>query len=293
MTIILYNPLSGNGNGKTRAEALAGTIEGAELLDMTTLNGYEALFGRLTEDDRVVLCGGDGTINRFINDSAGLTLRAKLDYFAAGSGNDFLADVSRFYGEPTDKPFDLKPYLADLPVVTARTSNGKETKPQRFLNGIGYGIDGYCCEVGDRLREQSDKPVDYAGIAIKGILFHYKATAADVTVDGQSFHYDKVWLAPTMKGRFYGGGMMITPDQDRKSGELSVGVFHTSGILKTLCVFPSIFKGEHLKHTELFTVYTGKSVTVAFDRPVAMQIDGETVLNVVECRMEARAAVKA
>ena len=45
---------------------------------------------------------------------------------------------------------------------------------RRFINGIGFGIDGYCCEVGDQLKAKSDKPVNYASIAIKGLLFHYK-----------------------------------------------------------------------------------------------------------------------
>ena len=45
-------------------------------------------------------------------------------------------------------------------------------------------------------------------------------------------------------------------------------------------IFPSIFKGEHLKHTKHAKVFTGKHITVEFDRPVALQIDGETILNV-------------
>ena len=34
-------------------------------------------------------------------------------------------------------------YAQKLPTVTV---NGKA---YRFLNGIGYGIDGYCCQVGE------------------------------------------------------------------------------------------------------------------------------------------------
>ena len=75
------------------------------------------------------------------------------------------------------------------------TVNGKQ---YRFLNGIGYGIDGYCCQVGDEQREKSTKPVNYTAIAIKGLLFHYKPTNAVVTVDGETHNYRKVWLAPTM-----------------------------------------------------------------------------------------------
>ena len=57
-------------------------------------------------------------------------------------------------------------------------------------------------------------------------------------------------------------------------------LFHGSGKIKTLAIFPSIFKGEHVKHTDCVTVLEGKTITVEFDSPRALQIDGETVLGV-------------
>ena len=96
------------------------------------------------------------------------------------------------------------------------------------------------------------------------------------------YAYQKVWIAPTMHGRFYGGGMIPTPDQDRLSGKLSLMLFHGAGRLRTLCVFPSIFKGKHVKHTKMVAVHTGKEITVDFDRPTPLQIDGETILNVTQ-----------
>jgi hypothetical protein len=36
----------------------------------------------------------------------------------------------------------------------------------------------------------------------------------------------------------------------------------------------------------LFSTFVGKKVTVKFARPVALQIDGETVLNVTEYTVE-------
>ena len=151
-----------------------------------------------------------------------------------------------------------------------------------FLNGIGYGIDGYCCEVGDAMRGKTKQPVNYAAIAVKGVLFHYKPTNAKITVDGKTHYFKKVWLAPTMNGRLYGGGMIPTPAQDRlgEEGTVSTLVFYGSGKLKTLAVFPSIFKGEHIKPTEMTQVLTGHDITVEFDRPVVIQIDGETTRNI-------------
>ena len=98
-------------------------------------------------------------------------------------------------------------------------------------------------------------------------------------------------LAPSMNGRYYGGGMEVAPRQDRLNPErkLSLVIMHGSGKLKTLMVFPSIFKGEHVKHEEMVAVHEGREIRVAFDRPVALQIDGETRLNVTEYTVRAAA----
>ena len=52
----------------------------------------------------------------------------------------------------------------------------------------------------------------------------------------------------------------------------------------------SVFKGEHVKRKKHVSVLTGKEITVRFDRPTPLQIDGETHLNVTE--YSAKAAVK-
>ena len=45
-------------------------------------------------------------------------------------------------------------------------------------------------------------------------------------------------------------------------------------------VFPSIFKGEHVKHKDMVEVLSGRTIKVEFDKPTALQIDGETILGV-------------
>ena len=47
--------------------------------------------------------------------------------------------------------------------------------------------------------------------------------------------------------------------------------------LKTLIVFPSIFKGEHVKKEKVVEILTGREITVEFDAPKPLQIDGETI----------------
>lgn len=267
---VIYNPIAGNGNAKEDSQLLQMVLdEELEYYDMTRITNYGAFIGGMAQEDFLVIVGGDGTLNRFVNDTEGLRITQEILYFPAGTGNDFGKDVGI-----KENPRPITEYLKALPTVEVHG------KCYRFINGVGFGIDGYCCQVGDELRKIPGKKVNYTAIAIKGLLFRFAPRNATVTVDGKEYTYKRVWIAPTMHGRYYGGGMLPTPRQDRNSGKLSVMLFHGAGRLRALCVFPGIFKGTHVKYTNMVAVHTGNEITVEFDRPTPLQIDGETVLNV-------------
>ena len=269
---VIYNPLAGDGTAEEDAKLLQVVLnDELEYYDMTHITNYAAFLSGLGKNDFLVIVGGDGTLNRFVNDTIGMEIPQDILYLPSGSGNDFAREL-----DACGNPFVITPYLKNLPSVEVKG------KTYRFVNGIGFGIDGYCCQVGDERKKASSKKVNYCGIAIKGLLFHFAARNARVTVDGEEYVYKKVWIAPTMHGKYYGGGMIPAPGQDRSSGKLSVMLFHGAGRLRTLCVFPSIFKGEHVKHKNMVAVHTGQEITVEFDRPTPLQIDGETIPDVTK-----------
>ncbi|MBQ8831119.1 MAG: diacylglycerol kinase family protein [Oscillospiraceae bacterium] len=270
---VLFNPKAGNNKCCDEIDVLWAAYDEVDYYDITRIVSYEQFFAELDETDDIILCGGDGTLNRFANDICGLEIKNDLYLYPVGSGNDFARDLGHGFGDAPN--FRINGYLKNLPRVTV---NGKECL---FLNNVGFGIDGYCCEAGDKYRENGKK-ADYTAIAVKGLLNGFNPVNAAVTVDGVRHEFKNVWLAPTMFGRFYGGGMMPTPNQNRKSNDrtLSVMIMHGSGKLKTLMIFPKIFKGTHVKYKDYVEILTGKEITVEFDRLASVQIDGETVLNV-------------
>lgn len=269
---VLYNPLSG---GSQDEALLLEMVMDIPLIfqNVTAIGDYRAFIAKLAPEDQIILAGGDGTLNRFINNIAGLDFDNDVLYFPMGTGNDFARELG--YGRLAH-PFSIRKYLKNLPTVTV---NGRRS---HFINGVGYGVDGYCCQVGDEMRSQGKKKINYTLIAIKGVLLHFKPRNAVITVDGVTHSFSNVWIAPTMHGKCYGGGMIPTPGQDRLNpeGTLSVMVFHGSSRLRTLMVFPSIFKGEHIRHTDQVEILEGKQIRVEFDAPTALQIDGETILGV-------------
>lgn len=279
---ILYNPLSGRENCLENAKNLEVYLDDdVTYIDITRIKSYSVFIDGLETDDYLIIAGGDGTLNRFVNDTAGISIPHEILYFPTGTGNDFACDLRR---SAYTNPFPINEYLTQLPTVEVKG------KTYRFLNAVGFGIDGYCCQVGDELRKLPNKKVNYTSIAIKGLLGKFSPRNAKVTVDGETYNYKKVWIAPTLNGRYYGSGMMAAPKQDRLSEErtISLMLFHGAGRLRTLCIFPSIFKGTHVKHKKQVAILTGHEITVEFDRPTPLQIDGETILDVT--RYTARSA---
>ena len=272
MKYVFYNHFSGDGRGREVAESLKNVYgEDMTLVDTAELADIAEFSLGLGVEDAIVICGGDGTINRFVNMVDTDALKCSVFYMPAGTGNDFALDLGK---QDAKEPFEITKYIKNLPTVVI------DGKSYKFINVVGYGIDGYCCEVGDKKKAAGKQP-NYTAIAVTGLLFGYKPRNATVIVDGVEHHFKKAWLAPAVFGRFYGGGMMPAPEQSRESDGISVMLFHGGGRLPTLMAFPSIFKGEHVK-SKMVTVLKGKVITVKYDVPAAVQIDGETVVGVSE-----------
>lgn len=274
---VLYNPLASTGQGEEKARQLReilGVDAEVTFQSLLELADKRAFLDALPADVYPIITGGDGTLSRFVNSLNGNPTR-DIYYYPAGTGNDFLNDLNK---TGDTKPFLLNPYITDLPHIHF---NGET---HAFLNGVGYGIDGYVCEEGNRVRKKTGKPINYTAAALKGLLYAYKQTKAFVTVDGQVYAYNHVWMTPTMLGRYFGGGMMCAPGQDRlnEDGTVSLMVMRCRSKLRTLLLFPTIFKGNHVKATKIVSVFKGHEIHVRFDRPTALQIDGEVYSGIPE-----------
>lgn len=281
MKYVLMNPRANNGLGEQDAREWAKCLnEEVTYVNVLETKDMASFVKGLNPEDVIIVAGGDGTLNHFANDIAELDVKNEMYYVKSGSGNDFYRDNKEHCNELGMIP--LNKFVQNLPIVHV---NGIT---RRFINGIGYGLDGETCRAGEEMRMKTTEKIDYTKIAIKLLLGGYKLNHATVTVDGVTMEHDYVWLASTMKGRYYGGGLMVAPLQNRFDGEhrVSVVALYKKSRLGTLLRFPSLNKGEHIKKKDWVTTRLGKKVEVKFDKPCALQIDGEVVENVTSYTVE-------
>lgn len=270
MTYILYNPLANGGHGeKGIAEVQAAlAAETPETLDITATDTRAFLAG-LSADDKVVLCGGDGTIHHLVNDLGGDIPAVPVYVWRFGTGNDFLHDVTVDAADPAAQSVLLNDYIRDLPVVRV------QGKTIRYLNGCSLGVDAVVCGMMEENR-LAPKKSGYAATALRSFFKKYKPMSGRVTVDEDTREYDRIWMAAAMNGRFQGGGMKFAPEQDRAGHTLSCMVWHGTSALGTLLRFPFVIPGKHTKFPAC-DMRVGREITVELDAPTMIQLDGEVI----------------
>ena len=270
MTTILYNPLANGGKGELGVDEVKAALapEDPVVTDITSLDTRAFLEG-LSADDKVVLCGGDGTIHRLVNDLAGTVPGVPIHVWRFGTGNDFLRDVTVDMPDPNVRSVLLNRYLGNLPAAHVGT------KTLRYVNGCSCGVDAVVCGMMEENR-LAPKQSGYAVTALRSFFKRYQPMSGRVTVDGETRSYDRIWMAASMNGRFQGGGMRFAPDQDRNGSTLTCMVWHDTSALGTLLRFPFVIPGRHTGFPAC-DMRVGREIVVELDAPTMIQLDGEVI----------------
>ena len=267
MYYILVNPLSNNGSSVEALQVLEKQLN-TKTINYTSLNlievsqNVDGFIAKLTPEDDVVIVGGDGTLHRFANEIMDKVIPCQIYLYKAGTGNDF----SR--GFKKQRLINITKHVKNLPFFSI------DEHEELFLNCTGFGVDGEVCALVNGM-QNSKKGINYFKNAIKTFK-SFKRYDLEVYVDGVRHTFKKVWFATIMNGKYFGGGMKLSPTSNRDDDVLEAYIIHSLGILKLLCVFPLIFIGKHLWFKKLgISVLKGRNFELYANEAQVLQSDGE------------------
>lgn len=268
MDIILFNPLSRNGKKEKFIKGIVDhlTNKGNEvktqnLLDITDVKGF---LETLDPHDRLILVGGDGTLNRLANKIYELEYPNPLYMYQAGTGNDFIRSL-----KTKEKVVLIKPYLKDLPTVTY------ENQTQYFLNGAGAGLDGFIGYLVNHSKYKKNK-LNYFRHAFEGFA-KFKPIKATVSYDGVSVTENKMWFVSVMHAPYFGGGMKIAPKASRNERSLYVVMVKKIPKWLLIFIFPTIYLGWHVIFRRYVSIKRVDHVRINFEKDTYLQIDGDVM----------------
>lgn len=277
---ILFNPNSNTGNNlkvNKKIKKLINKlkkIDSCYVINMFEINQKEDIFLRQCKpEDHVVICGGDGTLDQFINRVSLDSIQCKLFLFPCGSGNDFARDYKKH-----NNMIQINDILKKLPTV--KVNNDEVYK---FINGVGMGIDAHVCRSKNQYKfSQVNK--SYFVISINS-LKTFRPYSLDIEADGTIKHYDNVWFAVCNHGRYMGGGMKVCPTAKREDEYLDVCVAHKYNLFKLVLLFPFIYLGLHVKFKNI-DYFKCKKIKFIPDGCNISQRDGEVLDYIRELEVE-------
>lgn len=268
MDILLFNPLSRNGRKEKFIKSIVDHLENKgnkvktqNLLDITDV---KAFLETLDPHDRLILVGGDGTLNRLANKIYDLEYPNPLYMYQAGTGNDFIRSL-----KTKEKVVLIKPYLKDLPTVTY------ENQSQYFLNGAGAGLDGFIGYLVNHSKYKKNK-LNYFRHAFEGFA-KFKPIEATVTYDGISVSEKKMWFVSVMHAPYFGGGMKIAPKASRNERSLYVVMVKKIPKWLLIFIFPTIYLGWHVIFRRYVSIKRVDHVSIKFEKDTYLQIDGDVM----------------
>ena len=245
--------------------------------DIATL--VKQLTETCTTQDRVILLGGDGTLNEALQ---GVTpySNVPIGYIPTGSSNDFARDVKL----PTDPVKALQIILdakeatpLDIGVLTY--PDGQTTY---FAGSSGIGFDAAVCEAASTTGQKGLfnrlglGKLTYTAIAIKQLAKSPRISGEIRLDDKDPIRIDNMIFTCVMVHRFEGGGFLFCPDADATDGILNL--CSAGDIPKSVIPLAMIaaFQGKHFKYKGV-TPYAAKKVVIRTEEPLWVHTDGEVI----------------
>ena len=245
--IAVANPKSGSGTAVVLMENLlkAASFEIIPILENSAEDTRRELRSQInkTKPDVVIAIGGDGIVHLCIQEIFDQDIA--LHVIAAGTGNDF-ANTTYFGLADIDKSIthlrSFSEEVIDLGIVKTRDIQ------KVFVQVLSTGFDAIVNERANRIRFIRGR-VKYT-IATLLVLARFKPIEYEIEIDG-SYRKLSAMLISVANGPTYGGGMRICPEAVRDDQKLDVIIIKPVSKFELLRVFPKVFSGGHVGHSQI------------------------------------------
>ncbi len=261
---LIYNPAAGRGRAKHHAREVEQHLRalGADVDPYASISPEDLTRAAAESShdayDRVVVCGGDGTLNLALRRFD--LSRGTLALIPLGSGDDF----ARVNGIPRDIhaacEVAIRGRVREVDVAIANDL--------RYAGVAGLGFDS---EVA-RFANERVKHIHGSAVylyAILRVLPNFKPRR--VRIDGRD---EEIMFAVFGNSPQYGGGIKIAPRALLDDGLLDACIVHRTSRFQLLKTLPRAYTGTHVRSAFVET-RRGREFIVESDVPMDVYADGE------------------
>lgn len=298
--LFIINPKAANGKAEKKwYKEIEPIMELKEIKYHTVFTEYQNHATELArealksgEENFIVVIGGDGTYNEVINgffeNNQLINPQCTFGVISTGTGSDFVktTEIPKLYTDAID--ILEKGEIQRMDVGIARFTDWDGNPESRlFINVADTGLGGDVVNRVNRTTKIFGGKMSFLIGAIRGIIHHHKAQTRIILDDDESNAYDfNANMACICIGKYFGGGMMISPNSIPNDGFFDVITIQDASRWKLLFNIGKIYDGSHLKMPEVKEHSRCKKVKVVSEDPVFLDLDGEQITKAEEFEFE-------
>eukprot|EP01006_Ploeotia_vitrea_P017271 TRINITY_DN48365_c0_g1_i1.p1 TRINITY_DN48365_c0_g1~~TRINITY_DN48365_c0_g1_i1.p1 ORF type:complete len:339 (-),score=17.10 TRINITY_DN48365_c0_g1_i1:69-938(-) len=235
----------------------------------------------------IVSVGGDGTHHEVINgffepEGAPIPTETRIAFITHGTGQDTCRTLpcGKNLSENLDVIYGNNEVALDCGRLEYTTPNGLKTT--HFVNECSVGFSGWVCKRVNEssLRRMFPKLTFMLGSAL-GFIF-YKPKKITISVQGddeekRETNTFSTFLAAVCNGKYFGGGMMISPRAEMSDGKLEITALKDIGLATFVLQWRRLFNGTIYQKPQF--CYSATSTEFHLGGPDAAEVvvegDGE------------------
>lgn len=268
--LLYYNPYAGNGMFKANLDHIINKCQskGFQAIPVRVNKGQQIEKVLSTIDpreyDRIIACGGDGTLNICVNTMIRHNIDLPMAILPAGTANDF----AYYFELPTELDKALEIALGDKTTrADVGTVNGKY-----FINVAAMGA----------MVDASQKTDPNLKNAI-GLLAYYLKAAGELTqvhpinvklTTPEQVYEETIYFITVCNGESAGGFRKLSPNSSMSDGKLDVVAFRKMPLQKFVPLLFEVINGNHPNNKNVLYFQTPElKIEASEDMPT--DIDGE------------------
>lgn len=271
--LLIYNPKAGNGLFKNNLDYIVDKFQRRRMLlipvrsDRKDVGDFLRQLSKVDyrkEYRKIIIAGGDGTINHVINLMINFEIDLPIAVFPAGTANDFA-----YY-------FDLPHKLEDMVKIATEENYtyadiGK-ANDQYFINVAAIG---FLVDVSQRTDPNIKNTLGVLSYYLRGIgeLPNLKPIPVKITSEEYQAE-EKIFFMLAMNGRSAGGFKRIAPMASINDGLLDVVIFKEMPVIELAPLLMSVLAGQHRENKHVIYFNT-RRLLVETDIEVGTDVDGE------------------
>lgn len=275
-TVVIGNPLAGRGDAIECARAIARELE---------LNGIAVEIQNVLESpserrephadlrrallegscDNIVICGGDGTVNRVLNEmSQSGCWEPVVSVFPCGTCNEFAKSLGM--------QDHVESLAASLVAGRLRRVDLIRLNGSTLCTVVACGFDSAVNRFVARHLQRSRGRWAYA-LGSLVLAASFRAFRAEVLVDEELVGRN-ILMCAIANTASYGGGFRISPNSRIDDGLLDVCLVSDRGFFGRMGLLVKVMRGAHLNDDGI-QLLRGRRVCVSCDAEIELWADGE------------------